>query len=437
MSVKGPVLIDLAQAPFSFRPEKTLMQYERLPFVAACLLLVAGSHSLGNSTRSLTAEPEALLVDGDFPGGNIVLDRIEGDTVFLRPDQRDSSTWWFYWHFRVRAAAGSTVKFQFVGRNPIGTRGPALSTDGGDNWSWLDPEAPRDSTFSYSFGERAEGVRFCFSIPYLKDNLRKFLNRHDDNPHLLVRELCRSRKGRSVERLHVGKIGGGSKHRVLLTARHHACEMIASYSLEGLLETVLSDTELGRWFRENVEVLAIPFMDTDGVEDGDQGKNRKPHDHNRDYSGESIYPSVGALRRFVRRWSEGKLKVMLDLHCPYISGTNNEVIYIVGSSNPTIWKQQQKFAEILESVCEGPLPYAAESSLPFGTSWNTAKNYGTQKSSSRWACEQPSVRMATTIEIPYANVGTVPVTPEKARAFGRDLALALRRYLENSEDRRH
>ena len=374
------------------------------------------------------------MVDADFPGGNIIVDRIEGDAVFLRPDQRDSSTWWFYWHFRVCGAAGRTIKFQFVGRNPVGTRGPAVSTDGGDNFSWLDPQAPRDSAFSYTFDEKAPDVRFCFSIPYLENNLQSFIKKHADNSHLTVHELCRSRKGRSVERLHVGKIGGVPKHRILLTARHHACEMIASHCLEGLLEAVLSDTELGQWFRSNVEILAVPFMDTDGVEDGDQGKNRKPHDHNRDYAGDSIYPAVRALRQFIPEWSAGRLKVMLDLHCPYISGAHNEVIYLVGSSDEAIWREQQKFAAILESVREGPLPYSADSSLPFGTAWNTAKNYGKQKSSSRWASEQPGVRMATTIEIPYANVGAALVTPEKARAFGRDLAIALRRYLKESDD---
>ena len=40
--------------------------------------------------------------------------------------------------------------------------------------------------------------------------------------------------------------------------------------------------------------------------------------------------------------------------------------------------------------------------------------------------------MATTIEIPYANVGTTVVTADDARAFGHDLARALRGYLENS-----
>ena len=383
---------------------------------------------LGNNSNS------TFIIDANFTGGNIILDKIEHNTIFLRPDQRDSSTWWFYWYFRAHGEKGETIKIQFNGRNPIGTQGPAFSTDGTNTWSWLGPQTVQQSSFTYTFDQNKKEVRFCFSIPYLQANLCQFLHKYADHPHLAVHELCRTRKGRVVERLHIGKIDGNPKYHVLLTARHHACEMIASYTLEGLLEAVLSDTDIGHWFRNNVEILAIPFVDKDGVEDGDQGKNRKPHDHNRDYGGNSIYPSVRAIRNFVPQWSEEKLKVALDLHCPYISGQYNEVIYIVGSSNPDIWRQQQKFATILESVCLGSLPYSADSSLPFGTDWNTASNYGDHKSCARWASEQPGIILATTIEIPYANVGKVIVTVDNARDFGHDLALALRKYLESSNN---
>ncbi|MHC4537477.1 MAG: M14 family zinc carboxypeptidase [Planctomycetota bacterium] len=378
------------------------------------------------------APAEKVIIDADFPGGNILVERIEGDTIFLRPDLRDTSTWWFYWYFRVRGAAGKTLKFQFIDKNPIGTQGPAFSTDGGGTWSWLDSKAVKDSSFTYEFEEQDRDVRFCFSIPYLEANLRQFLQKYSKNSHLAIHKLCRTRKGRSVERLHAGKINGNPKYRVLLTARHHACEMIASYALEGLLDVILSNSDIGYWFQNNVEVLVIPFVDKDGVEDGDQGKNRRPHDHNRDYNNSSIYSSVKAIRNFVPQWSNTKLKVYIDLHCPYIRGNNNEVIYLVGSSDSAVWRQQQKFAKILESVREGELPYSAKSSLPFGTAWNTSVNYGQFKSSSRWAGEQPGVQMAATIEIPYANVGTTVVTADNARAFGHDLAPALRLYLEHS-----
>jgi len=207
--------------------------------------------------------------------------------------------------------------------------------------------------------------------------------------------------------------------------------MMASYALEGIMEVVLADTDDGKWFRERVELLVIPFVDKDGVEDGDQGKNRKPHDHNRDYQGESIYPSVRALRELVPAWSERRLKVALDLHCPYIRGPLNEVIYMVGSPSKTTWEQQCEFGKILEAVQTGPLVYRTENNLPFGEGWNTAQNYGSGKSCSRWASELDGIQLATSYEIPYATASGRAVTAETARAFGQDLARALRCFLEN------
>ena len=403
-------------------------------FMAAGHGAAAGVGVKGASAER-ASEAEQVVADADYPGGNIVVERIEADKIYLKPDLRDTEGWWFYWNFRVRGARGRRLRFQFTGRNPIGVLGPAVSTDRGLTWSWLGREVVKDASFGYEFAEDAEEARFCFAMPYQQADLGRFLLRHKDNPHLSVRELCKSRKGRSVERLHLGRPDGEPKYRVLLTARHHACEMMAGYSLEGFLEAVLAQSEDGRWFRKHVEVLAIPFVDKDGVEEGDQGKNRRPHDHNRDYAGKSIYPSVGAIREFVPEWSRGHLKVSFDLHCPYISGPNNEKIYIVGSSNPRIWREQCRFGEMLERVQTGPLQYHARDNLPFGQAWNTAENYKVGKSCSRWAGELEGIRLAASFEIPHANAGGNRVTCQSARAFGRDLARATRLYLESGQEK--
>ena len=57
----------------------------------------------------------ALSVTADFPGGNVVLERIDGDTVLVHQDLRDTTEWWFHWYFRVRGAASCTLTFQFTG----------------------------------------------------------------------------------------------------------------------------------------------------------------------------------------------------------------------------------------------------------------------------------------------------------------------------------
>ncbi|MBT3198687.1 MAG: peptidase M14 [Phycisphaerales bacterium] len=375
-----------------------------------------------------------VVTDADYPGGNIIVERINGDVVDLRQDLRNTKGWWFYWSFQVHGASERKLTFHFTNKNVIGTRGPAISIDGGKTWSWLGTGNVKGTSFVYSFQadtKNAKPVRFAFAIPYQEANLKEFLGKHAKSKHLSVQKLCKTRKGRIVERIHVGRLDGKAPHRILLTCRHHSCESMASYVLEGAMEAVLADTESGKWLRQNVEVLAIPFVDKDGVEDGDQGKNRKPRDHNRDYVGKSVHASTAAIRKFVPKWSNGRLKIAIDLHCPWIRGKHNEVIYMVGSNNKAIWEAQCKFAKTLETICGSGLPYKASDNLPFGKSWNTGGNYKAGKSSSRWAAELKGVSLATTIEVPYANADKVTITPKLARAFGAALSEAIYKHLQS------
>lgn len=400
-------------------------------FAPAELHILFGCLGVAFCLLAATADAtEPLAVDADFPGGNAVIEKIEGDEVALHQDLRDTAGHWFWWHFRVRGAAGRTLTFRFTNGNVIGVRGPAVSSDGGKTWAWLGTAAIQGQSFRYAFAPDAGEVRFCFAIPYFEADLREFLKRHAGSAHLKALTLCKSRKGREVERLHVGKLDSQPDHRILLTARHHCCESLASYAMEGVVEAMLADGDDGRWFRQHVEAMLIPFADKDGVEDGDQGKNRKPRDHNRDYADPSLYPETQALRDLVPKWSDGRLKVALDLHCPYIRGQHNEDIYIVGSQPAAMWEQQCAFGKLLEAVRSGPLPYKASDNLPFGKAWNTDKNFASGKSFGRWAGELPGIRLAASFEIPYANAGGQTVTADTARAFGRDLAKAIRHYLE-------
>jgi len=392
-------------------------------------LAVLATALLWRPVSGAEAREGSVAVDCRFPGGNIVAERVEGDEVYLHQDLRDTNGWWFWWYFRVRGASDRQLTFHFTHRNVFAARGPAISTEGGTSWRWLGPQCVRGDSFSYVFGDREEEVRFAFAFPYVEKDLRRFLAGYRGHPHLSVRPLCRSRGGRRVERIHAGRIDGDPTCRLILTARHHACESMANFVLEGFLQVVLEDSGQGQWFRRHAEVMAIPFMDKDGVEEGDQGKNRRPHDHNRDYAGQSIYPSVGAVRRLVPDWSEGRLQVAIDLHCPWVRGPSNEVIFQVGSSNPVMWQRQASFGRLLERCCRGPLPYQAANDVPFGKSWNTDANRRGGVTFTMWAEQLEGVKLATCIEIPYATVGDTAVDADTARAFGRDLAHAVQKYL--------
>lgn len=372
-----------------------------------------------------------FTVDHDFPGGNIIVETIEGDTVFLRPDLRDTAGHWFYWAFRVRGAEGRTLRFEFVDGDVIGARGPAIRVDDGLSYRHLGLDRVDGRGFRYTFGSTDRAVRFAVAIPYLLADFEAFLDEaaaasRDGDSSLRVETLCTSEGGRPVPVLYCG--GDAAGYKVILTARHHACESLASFTLEGFLRAAVAGDRLGEWFRENVQILAVPFVDIDGVADGDQGKNRRPHDHNRDYGQESIYRSVRALKELVPTWSAGAFTLALDLHCPYLKGGNSsEDIHFVGSPEPENWARTMEFCDTLEEVQRGPLRYSQTSNIPYGAAWNVGKT-GVAESCSRWMGTLETIHFGTTIEIPYATACGVEVNPSTARALGRDLARAVRAY---------
>lgn len=382
----------------------------------------------------------APSVDTSIPGGNAVVRDAGAGTFFIAPDLRDTKGWWFHYHFRVCGTPGDRATIVFAENCPMGARGPAMSRDGGRTWTWLGRETLRRFThegkqaWSFETTVPADGgeLRYAFAPTYLEAHLHDWLAKHRGHPSLQVAELCRSRNGRVVELLRAGCLEE-SKTRgiVLLSSRHHACESIATYALEGLLDAVLADDALGRRWRERWQIVAMPFADKDGVEDGDQGKNRQPHDHNRDYNAAPLYPEVAAWMKLGDSLRE-RVVLSLDLHCPYISGAWNDRVYLVGSPAPTQAANERLFAEILERVRTGPIPFrAADCYLPSGQAWNKAANYAAGRSNAAWARDTfPSARLAATIEITYADAFGVEMNATAARALGRDLAHALIERLE-------
>lgn len=390
--------------------------------------------SIGHIDPCCAVSFPGLVIDGAFPGGNIVVDKIEGDHVYVHQDLRDTVGPWFYWHFRVCGAAGRTLTFHFTQGKVLGPQGPCYSLDRGATWQWLGgkrsntaDEPPKDG-FVFRFSVGAEEVRFCLSIPYVQSDLVRFLQRHKGNPALKADVLCKTAQNRTAELLYLGRLDGGAQYRLAFTCRHHACESVASYVLEGFMNAVLADTPAGLWFRRQTAIFAVPFVDKDGVEAGDQGKNRKPHDHNRDYSGEAIYPTVAAIKRLLPAWANGKLDVAIDLHCPSLG---DGLIQFIGGPQEEIWQRTLELSRKVEAYQRSPLRHDSLRNVPFGTSWN--KGAGLRDSSfAGWARTLPNLAVGTTIEMPYSEVHGTPVTVDAVRMWGADLANALHTYMQES-----
>ena len=335
----------------------------------------------------------------DFNGANILVLENEGNSFVVEPDMRDTDCDWFYWAFAVEGKSGETISITFKKPVRLGRFGPAVSYDL-ENWEWL--KAGDDMSFSYTF-KADERVYFAHNILCPAGSFEKL--------GIETKTLCVSEKGRNIP---YAEFGNG-ENTILLTARHHCCESSGGYVLEGVA------AELKESLYDDLSVIVVPYIDYDGVVDGDQGKNRTPHDHNRDYTENPIYNSVRAVKELTK---DKRIVYALDFHSPYYQGGRRDYPFIVHTTEE---EKIVDFSKLLEEETkELPIKYTKDHDVLYGMEWNK-KSEKIEKCSSYFLA-RPENKLALTIENPYFGTEEYAVSREYFHELGRLVARALLKY---------
>ena len=347
-----------------------------------------------------------MTIYSDFNGANIKVCMKDGNVVYLNSDMRDSSGDWFYWAFAAEGDAGECIRFKFP-KDRVGYFGPAVSHDL-ENWKWLG-KTDREDEFSYTFAESEGRVYFAHHILYPEHRIYDLMDRYGIDKQT----LCTSRRERAVPFF---KIGNGER-KIMLTARHHACESTGSYVLEGivsaLLEKPIPDTTL----------IVVPFVDYDGYVDGDQGKNRTPHDHNRDYdpTKEAIHPETAAIRRIAEAEA---IEYAFDFHSPWHKGGGNDYSFIVRKSEAESLK---RFGRLLsDSLTDSAFKYTHEQDIAPGVEWNNPS----LPTYARFMLDTVKAEIAFTLETAYFGKENNVASATGFLELGRCFATALKKYME-------
>lgn len=367
----------------------------------------------------------ALQFDCAFPGGNVRIFDFDSRNgiVHLDSDFRDSIPDQFWTYFRVRGAAGKKLLFKFTGAGPfrrarVSRPGMAYSLDEGKSWSWTSPETDNKDyySFSFDFPKDADTVRFATTIPYLETDLNACLATH---PSLQRTTLTNSPKGRNVPLITIGPENAALAFAV--TTRHHAMEATASWVMEGMMEAAAADTVEGQWVRRNLRCLFVPFMDFDGVEDGAPGKNRQPHDHNRDYIAE-LYPEVKAFKQLISRETASKRLVYFDMHAPQVRGSDekpaHDNFFTMGPPPEMehFWNGYRQ--ALIEATKDDPHRFFGIWDQKWGERFNIpAKNPGEMKSN-HWVLTQANILWISAWEFGYGHCGGL-VSCNGLRKLGR------------------
>lgn len=367
------------------------------------------------------------VTTGDFFANARVVE-IRDNTLVIEPDCREmvAGETWFWWAVRVHPGNRDRFRIQFPRPHCLTRMGPCVSLDNGRTWQFARSE-PVALSEKYSEQEMdvpngEDSLLLALCPPYQLSDWEAFTSSVKGTRPLFPETLTLSRSGRPVPCLRIGDWSRAPK-RAIITARHHACEAPASFVMEGLIQGC---TEA---LPEGIAVTFIPFVDSDGVANAEQGKLRAPHDHNRDYE-TGLYPEVKAVKDLVRECGD-RLAVFLDLHAPWVRNFRddewNEHVYQVGQGDETRMKAQERFARILARRHAGVLPVSnlERAILPVGRDWNTGS--GTHSSAS-WVAANSNAGFISTFEFPYALVEEVATGTNAYRELGRSMAYALREF---------
>ncbi|MHB1153504.1 MAG: M14-type cytosolic carboxypeptidase [Eubacteriales bacterium] len=350
-----------------------------------------------------------MKITTDFCGGNAhILEKSETEVLFL-PELRDTEGDWFYWAFCAEGAQGRTVTFRLDGKSWLGYFGPAVSRDL-LHWQWSDSVSDDHMSFTYTFAADEDRVYFAHDMLYHPSQFTLFCERSGLHPSI----LCADRRLTPVPYVTVGS----GEYHMLLTARHHCCESTGNYVMEGIL------SELLEYPMEHFTVTAVPFVDADGVVRGDQGKNRRPHDHNRDYM-EAIYPAVRAVRER-SLGCEGKLLCVFDLHSPWHIGGRNDKVFIVRNASQR--EDLLTLGRLFEAeMTPGALQYRTINDIEPGEEWNVI---GEPLQCAAWHQRLPGVLLSATLETAYFGERGNVVTQDNMRETGRCWLRAVKKFLQ-------
>lgn len=180
-----------------------------------------------------------------------------------------------------------------------------------------------------------------------------------------------SHQNRPIERLSITEVPEDqTRGVVIITSRLHPPEVTGNMASYSFLETLAADSDLARRFRQQFEVIAYPFANPDGVQNGHWRYNAGGVDLNRDWQNFN-QPETQAIRDdlLARLKNNDKTKVYygIDFH-----STDENIFYPINRDVTTF---PDDFTYRWLDALTADFPETTFSIEPFDTSSPITKNW--------------------------------------------------------------
>lgn len=385
-----------------------------------CLAFALGGILLCDSSIALGADMQ-LRVSSDFPGGSAKVLKLDpaSNTVGITPSGDPKRGFPCWWYFRLDGVDTNKPLILEVTANQgivqTGTPGKtrkfpadyslpeyaAFSTDG-TNWEHTARGERQGDRTIYHINAPTATLWLAWGPPFtLKDADQLIQKACDLCPYAKSFVLARTRGGRPVPGVRISQPGAanGPRFTVWIQARQHAWESGSSWVARGFVEWLVSNDPSAESLREKADIVVIPIMDVDSVEEGQGGKEQIPHDQDEDWHPDPYFPEVAAgMKSLYALAKANRLDLLLDLHNPGYRARDMD-FYIAPTPllPPERVANEQNFFNIVKEQMTGEIKFNGRIG-PDSDTYDSVMN----KCVDAWvaAQSQPHV-VSLTMEIPW------------------------------------
>jgi predicted deacylase len=120
---------------------------------------------------------------------------------------------------------------------------------------------------------------------------------------------------------------------IIILGRQHPPEVTGAFALKGFIDQLVSPSQLSQNFLNQYNIIFVPLMNPDGVDNGHWRYNVNKIDLNRDWGTFSQPETIAVNEKLIRLTANSKLALFIDFHSTY-----NNIFYISENSSNNLSK---------------------------------------------------------------------------------------------------
>lgn len=247
------------------------MKIKWLPFAVFSLFFGSCSDNCDSGKNARNG----ISFSTDFESGSIGAISKIGENLWslsLKDDNNDTSlpasfrTWW---NVKIEGieSEGATFRFTRLGFPYFFV--PVFSLNGKD-WEHFPESSVKqidETTIEVFVPGDYSTCWIARTFPYTTQDYLDYRNQIAPNPYVKIVALGNSPdKAFPIDMITINdEVSGSDKKHIWIHARTHAAEVGSSYLLEGLINTVLSDSRIGNTLRGKYIFKIVPMHNADGI----------------------------------------------------------------------------------------------------------------------------------------------------------------------------